>query len=265
MTIHQCPRCHYDTDKKTDIRNHYNRKKPCQVLFEDVSLEDCLKQLNKPKSRTCKYCEKVYCRKSYLEKHYESCSMRKKFIKHEKELKKRDKEIEELKEKLEENNNPNIINNYTNYNTIVIKFDVNQLSTRIPDEEKLKCFRDKTYQAPPIEDFLKTIHFNPEYPEYHNIFKSDMNREWISIFDGDKVVKQPDTFVDDIIEKIENEIEYLIENNSDYKSYYKGLKTHFNMMKKDEEYKQSLVKGVKLLIHNNKDVPKNTLRLMGVV
>jgi hypothetical protein len=97
MVKYTCPRCHHETDKKYNIKIHYTRKKSCQVLFEDVSLEDCLKQLDKPKPRNCKYCEKIFCRKSYLEKHYETCSVKKKILEHENQLKERDKEIERLK------------------------------------------------------------------------------------------------------------------------------------------------------------------------
>jgi len=264
MSSYCCLRCGYETLDKAHLKRHYNRKNICNPKLLDISIEDCLNNIKKKDNKVCEYCNKKFTRKFDVKRHQIKCSDKK----YKERIKKLEEENELLKKIQGSNNNitNNIDNSVTNHNNIiVIKFDVGNLSTRIPDAEKLKCFRDKTYQAPPIEDFLKTIHFNPKYPEYHNIFKSDMNREWISIFDGDKLVKQPDTFVDDIIEKIEKEIEYLIENNGDYKEYYQGLRTHFNMMKKDEEYKESLVKGVKLLIHNNKNVPTGTLKLLGVM
>ena len=270
MINYQCPRCHYIASEKYYIKRHYNRKNPCEVKYENVEIVACLKKLSKLEKPRCEYCNKSYSKKSNLTRHQKTCKDKKNkelVIKVE-ELK---KENEKLKQNTQGNSVTNIDNSHNktinniNNNVIVIKFDVNNLSTRIPDAEKLKCFRDKTYQAPPIEDFLKTIHFNPEYPEYHNIFKSDMNREWISMFDGTRIVKQPENFVDDIIEKVEKEIEYLIDNNEEYKEYYRGLRTHLNMMKKDEEYRESLVKGVKLLIHNNKDVPAGTLKILGVM
>ena len=243
MPNYICPRCHYITDRRSSIKNHFNRKKVCKTIYSRISIKDCKEQLN--------YLKNVITN-VVLEESEEQ-----------KEIKRLKEEIEKLQKEASTTNYITNNNNNTN-NIIVIKFDVNNISTLIPDSEKLKCFRDKTYQAPPIEDFLKTIHFNPDYPQYHNIFKSDMNREWISMFDGDKIIKQPELFVDDIIKKIEHEIKYLLEKNIEYEPYYKGLKTHLDLMR-DEEYKESLVKGVKLLIHNNKDVPSGTLKLMGVM
>jgi hypothetical protein len=270
MVIYKCPRCHHTASQKSNIRAHYNRKIPCIIKYTDISIEECIEELKKNINHKCEYCNKCFKRKSHLTHHIGICKIRNKgLLEENNKLKEKIKNLENTHSTIT-NNTHNINSNNTNHitnhnNVIVIKFDVNNLSTRIPDAEKLKCFRDKTYQAPPIEDFLKTIHFNPEYPEYHNIFKTDMNREWISMFDGTRIVKQPENFVDDIIGKIEKEIEYLIDNNEEYKEYYRGLQTHLNMMKKDEEYRESLVKGVKLLIHNNKDVPSGTLKLLGVM
>lgn len=45
MKIHICPRCHYETTKKSSIKNHYDRKRACKTLFSRKSIKDCLQEL----------------------------------------------------------------------------------------------------------------------------------------------------------------------------------------------------------------------------
>jgi len=46
MVIYTCPRCHYDTDYKNNMRNHYKRKKVCKRLFSRISINDLLDELD---------------------------------------------------------------------------------------------------------------------------------------------------------------------------------------------------------------------------
>ena len=49
MINYECPRCHHQTMKKSNIKDHYNRKRICKPLFEDISIENCLKRLETQK------------------------------------------------------------------------------------------------------------------------------------------------------------------------------------------------------------------------
>ena len=73
MTLHICPRCGYQTEKKSNIRNHYKKKKICEAIVCDVSIEECLKGLTKKNSFECKYCDKKFKYKSYLQRHIVYC------------------------------------------------------------------------------------------------------------------------------------------------------------------------------------------------
>jgi hypothetical protein len=48
MVIYTCPRCHYETGLKANMRKHYNIQKVCKRLFSRISINDCLEDLNKP-------------------------------------------------------------------------------------------------------------------------------------------------------------------------------------------------------------------------
>ena len=36
----QCPRCHYNTNKKSNLRNHFNKIKTCLPVFDNISIEE---------------------------------------------------------------------------------------------------------------------------------------------------------------------------------------------------------------------------------
>lgn len=38
MVLYQCPRCHYETDHKNDMRKHYIRKRKCDPTYSDIKL-----------------------------------------------------------------------------------------------------------------------------------------------------------------------------------------------------------------------------------
>jgi len=84
MVNYQCPRCHYNSNLKIDIKRHYDRKKTCKTVYEDISIEKCLETLNKPKIKEhiCEYCDKNFTRKHDLKRHKEKCEK----ISHKKEI-----------------------------------------------------------------------------------------------------------------------------------------------------------------------------------
>lgn len=111
--MHQCPRCHYETFHKGNLLNHFNKKKHCLPIHDDISLEKLrekvavknafkMKENNtlnntpnnthnpQPTSNTsfnnkkennkneCKYCHKIYSTNSNLCKHIRRCKVKKK-------------------------------------------------------------------------------------------------------------------------------------------------------------------------------------------
>lgn len=48
MVNYLCPRCHYETKYKPSIRNHYNRKKACNPVFSEISINECIQTLETP-------------------------------------------------------------------------------------------------------------------------------------------------------------------------------------------------------------------------
>ena len=141
-------------------------------------------------SRECKYCKKVFSRKSGLTKHLNICNMKKEVetltITQTDKIMKMEKEIEELKNfKIQtQNNTTNNINNTTNSNNnIIINNYGNENIDHISKKYLLNLF-SKTYSAVPR--LIEKIHFDPEHPENQNIKLSNKKLPYIKIKKNDK-------------------------------------------------------------------------------
>ena len=45
MPQYTCPRCGYSSKIKTHMKKHYNRKKPCIVMLNDIPVKECMENL----------------------------------------------------------------------------------------------------------------------------------------------------------------------------------------------------------------------------
>ena len=122
--MYTCKRCGYNTDRISNIKNHLNRKKPCEPILENVNIEQLKKELismrlnrippktakTPPKTAKifeCDECEKQFTRKDSLEKHLKSrCKVKKQKEENirikmlEKEMKNKDKEIKRTQKEI---------------------------------------------------------------------------------------------------------------------------------------------------------------------
>ena len=148
MVEYLCHRCGYTTNKKSNIIHHLNRKKLCNPILADISIEEIknhynletskitqnnsnslicpsknLKKTQKNESsKQCSYCCKEFSRIDNLNRHLKTCKIKKIELNKEKEeinlLKIQQKKLEETVEKLliECSNNKKISNKTTNNN-----------------------------------------------------------------------------------------------------------------------------------------------------
>ena len=66
-----CPRCGYKTDSKYNLKAHLYRKIPCKIIYENIPLEDLIKQYDPPKKQkfTCPDCANFFNSHVSLKKH----------------------------------------------------------------------------------------------------------------------------------------------------------------------------------------------------
>ena len=144
-------------------------------------------------ARECKYCKKVFTRKSGLTKHLNICNMKKEvetltIIQNEKIIK-MEKEIEELKNfKIQTqnnttNNNITTTNNINNSKNIYINNYGNENLKHLRSKDFTKLF-DGIYNAVP--KLIEKIHFDPEHPENQNIKFTNKKLPYLKIMKDDK-------------------------------------------------------------------------------
>jgi hypothetical protein len=79
-----CKRCHYCTDNRTVINNHFKAKRKCHPLYSDVPFEQLILELDavpyrkrKPSVHRCSNCLRVYASSASLCNHKRRCKHKK--------------------------------------------------------------------------------------------------------------------------------------------------------------------------------------------
>lgn len=170
------------------------------------------------------------------------------------EMKKMKKDISILKKKC---NNNNIINNiaHANININLMSYGKDEFK-KIDTCEFLSCCKQGFKTAVHLTE---TVHFNPKYPEYHNIYISNMKNTYAMVYKNNNwetVIKCE--LIDDIYDNCKNYIEENLEGfyekltKSQQQSLQRWIKTH------DENENDDKIKKIKkelhLLLFNKKNM-----------
>ena len=244
----ECDRCGKDFTRLTSLRTHFNNKNLCKPLLKNISIEE-LKEKYKIQQGVykCENCDKEYKTKDGKYKHKKKCllnpiindknekellknELEEERLKHEEERLKRE-ELEEQVTKLllEKSENAKIINNNTtNNNTTnnttnnILVFNFNGEKYDINELEKIILKNEKS-SVNLIKSFIEYIHFNPEYPENHNLKLTNLKPEykWIDIMINGKWEKEiQDKVLNTILNKLQKQINKMLkEIDPNFKCY----------------------------------------------
>lgn len=178
-----CPRCNYTTNAKYDFKKHLLRKNICKSFNGDISLDNIKKSFIKEKEHkyNCNICKCGFSSKKGLLYHSKNCNSNIILM----------SKIDELNKKINELSHTQIINNSNNSNIININ---SQFSLR-PFGEEITDYIEHEYieniffvsglNNSAFTSLLKLLHFDPEYPENHNIRIKSSKRNLLEIFRGD--------------------------------------------------------------------------------
>jgi len=227
----------------------------------------------------CEFCEKVLAYKQSYYKHLKTCKEKKKDeeVKNsmnelvvllnkqnddlKKQLEKRDKQIDEQNKQISELiqkagiNNSTITQNIQN-NIKLLAYKDTDISS-LTDNDILKCLNHSNMCVPHL---VKMIHFNPERPENHNIYISNLKNGYIMTYDGSKwdTLNRDEVIEDIICDKqglIEERIETWIEEGKKYPTIMKKFERYIE--KKENDIVINKIKEeIKLMLFNNRNVIK---------
>jgi hypothetical protein len=166
-------------------------------------------------------------------------------------LEKMEKNIKEIKN-VTVNNRCNINNGTMNFVLVGYgKEDMNNLN--IDDIFKVMS---QGFNSPLT--LTEIMHFNPKYPEYHNVYVTNMKGKYAMMYDGSKWSL---TFKDELINRIYNDKRNFIEENLDEfleslrPSQKKALERWLDIDDEDDERIRSIKDKMKLMLYNMRHLP----------
>ena len=209
---YRCSRCKYSTSRRSNMRDHYNRKIPCPPLDSEESIEDLLRRFDSDASACkCLHCGKPFTSQQRLTIHSKTCILSMSAMIE--ELNKQMLEIsltrnqpvqpEKTNETVQNvqtiNNNINNNNNTTNNNTvnntitnnnnvtIVLNAFGSEDHSYISDEIMALCY--DTWKVHPM---IKELYFNTDHPENHTIKLKSEKRKRVQVHEGNNVWTERD-------------------------------------------------------------------------
>ncbi len=286
----QCDKCNKTYYSIYTLKRHMENS--CVDKPDTNVTEDSIKDDNIPShTYMCKYCKNTFSRSDSLNRHIAKyCRIKnqievdketiyKELIVEINELKQQNSKIDEMKREisvLKEStsvnrdmnsnniNSNNVINNgkieNNNYDIKVIAFGQEDLYSIIDDND-VKKYLKRRYQA--VYQLIDDMHFNPDRPELHNVFISNMSHPYALKFNGEEwVIVVKDEVVDQMFD---DKACYL---NSMFKELKKNLdKTTIRkysrfMNEPDKDVIDGLKRDIKLLLYNKRHIPIKTKKLM---
>jgi hypothetical protein len=237
---------------------------------------------------SCKYCNKNFTFKTNKYRHEKTCKLKEDPPKNIQEtiielkqqvallLKEKGrihhKTLQKINNQLTNvNSNNNNINNGTINNTYV-KFG-NMEYEKILNPKQIRNILNKKYKC--LEESIKQVHFNEDFPEYNNVFITNMRDNLAYVFNGDKFISiHKNEMLNDLIDQHTNEINIsleknknkvaqqtieIIENLIDKLNNNENKFTDNNNNKTFDTYKAYKSEVLKLLIYNNSNKKKLSL------
>jgi len=224
----------------------------------------------KTRNYKCKYCDKMFTTDNSMYRHMKhNCNVKKDDENKRntifERLLKLEKENEELKEELKKiktnttyntvNNNNRInngtINNGTINNIVLIGCGKENMA-KIDKEDILKSLKKGFYSTIHLTE---AVHFNPKYPEYHNVYISNIRDRYAMMYDGtDWILTRKSELIDRLYEDkknyIENNMEEFIQSLTTNQT--KALERWLNTDDNHERIKE-IKDMIKLLLYNKRD------------
>lgn len=233
MVLYKCPRCHYTTNMIPNFRKHLNRKNPCLVSYDNISIADLQKQYGITKSSDPPVC---------------ACHGH-------------DSNIGDLLKSIlnclaEIKSEPKcIIQQNIQHNNIIMINDFGKEDTSYLTSDFIEnCIMNLNKG---MTNLIKEIHFNPGYPQNHNIKLNSKKHALLEKrIDGQWMIVDKSGFIDDIVKKGHRLLHTYYISNDEFKNkidnnYTSVVEWMNNLMYKMPNVVHPLKRDIFALILNN--------------
>ena len=232
----------YENSSDEDKKNQNNNIIDCENLKNDYSEIDNILNINYENNNKnkCLYCETVFTRNTNLQRHLKSRCKSKIYygelekLKEKLDLIAKEKDLiakeNEILKKIKNNtkitnnkiNNGTINNNSNNVNIVQLVQFGNENIDNIDIKEAFNTYINST-GGNIASNILKLTNFNKKYPENHNIYITDLSREYVKIYNGTKFITKKFKIVKgDILNKVINNSYKIVDKLQNDKSIKKN-------------------------------------------
>lgn len=290
MVNYNCPRCGFKTCIKTKYINHLRRKFLCKNKKSDNNLLDeykkyniidkseciqmstlCHQNIQKKNDNleknnlleltnfVCEYCSKNLSNRQSLWRHKKICKsnndinllqfLTSQIHNQKKEIETKNKQIDELIQKSGTTNITNIQNNIK-----LLSYNNSDIS-HLTDNDYLNCIKHSNFCIPYL---IEKIHFNPEKPENHNLYISNLKNNYTMIYNGNKwTLKDRDEQINNLIDEkefiIEQKLEEWLENGKKHPDVMKKFNRYLGK-KENDKILNKIKQEIKLILFNNRNI-----------
>ena len=252
------PSSQQKVNKKSTLTNSSQQK----VNKKSTLLEDYI----------CEYCEKEFNFKQSYYRHLKTCKIKKEKSELNNVVELLNKQLDDQHKQLEDQKNQineliknsgttNITYNQQN-NTISNNIKLlgyrNTDISHLSDKDFISCISHSNFCIPHL---IKKIHFDPDKPENHNIYISNIKNNYAMIYDGDKWnLSNKDDLINEILEEkeiiIEEKLEEWVEKGKQYPEIMKKF-TRYLEKRENDAVLDKIKDEVKLILFNNRTLIKN--------
>ena len=127
--------------------------------------------------------------------------------------------------------------------------------SHLTDKDYMKCLNHSNFCVPYL---IEQIHFDPQKPENHNIYISNIKNNYVMLYNGDKwILKDRDEAITNLIDDkniiLEQKLEEWIENGKEYPKIMNKFKRYID--KRDNNKVLNKIKDeIKLVLFNNREI-----------
>lgn len=195
-SIMECKRCGHTSSQPSDLLKHLKRKRTCSPTKQNIDVTDLIAELTpepKEKPHECANCGKTFTTRQAKSRHMKGCQSVStpndiEILKQ--QLLQQQKSIVALQQQLACKSNAGN-NNTTNHNHGTINNNIHiHVTPRSFGNENMDAIPDSflanTIMDLQIRNLIKELHFDPEYPENHNIRLLSTKQQLMQMYLDDK-------------------------------------------------------------------------------